>query len=839
MENWLVAHAVKNAWQRPYLDGVLNIAPLRLSPQTGAIGFFKYGRQAIPLPKEGSWWHAFAIDKLHVNRGNLAIPVERWKKLSTCMNGFSTWMQVYNEDGTIIPADSVYFWRTVAGQIFMAIPQTDRYKWLDTEPCYLRIYAGYDGGENAPVIKKTFTEYYAPPNPQQIQVVLDRYNLLRAQNIGYVDLWVNGKLIVNPTTASMKSWDDVDIRVDGRARRVIDYRCGDLPTFYSELDKTRKYLLHIPKRDTQWVFNDDCEIQLLWKGEGRYYHRHRMQSVRQLTWNDLAIPTERISKYRNAFSTPLNDIDELTIRVIIRDDYLDLAPLYNSSHTHDLYRLSDELIIDAMVGANANVTEWQAANLEQSAANQLAAAKLRNITRDLCTDAYGYNAVSRYAADTPQRLTAKANGTWQAVLPDHLAALSTVYEYDADGVLLGKHANKGYDVYIARDPDARIIEAIASESSDAVHIVDNAPDFEIAEGENVNLWIRMLKNEVPTDNYYQAVEGEDYQRTDNQITWTVDRTRRHPTVIYDDKHLFFEVDVKVSEGQIRVPIVARNQDDQQRTLWIPMESTEAWLNGHPLVQTIDFVGIWPEVVVTCKSWMSDGDTNRVAIRCRGVTGTMRIPKCGFVSSGLLSNNSQYDCRDDKVIRVIGGGSLLLRDEVVFREDNAVGTDLVADGFPYSVADPTIPLRTLISGDLYTLRDKARDLDERVEAYLTNWFPTPPPVNPVPLPGRYHLYSPTLNKILWDYLGGILILKEDDPEYRISTTQLDEVMERYKDLLPFDPAYIGYDKAFVKLHPHVKYEVVEVNELGFAFLDRVNQRYLNGEVQLNQYLKIKG
>ncbi|EJT5727011.1 hypothetical protein N3M33_004893 [Escherichia coli] len=349
----------------------------------------------------------------------------------------------------------------------------------------------------------------------------------------------------------------------------------------------------------------------------------------------------------------------------------------------------------------------------------------------------------------------------------------------------------------------------------------------------------MVIGEVPTNDYYKAEEGTDYTRDGNKITWTVDRTRCHPTVIYDDFHLFFEVDVKVSEGQIRIPIVARNQDGQQRTLWLPMETVEVWLNNHPLVHGIDYHTRWPEIVVVCKAWMADGDTNKVSVRCRGVTGELRIPKHGFVSSGLLSNNSQFDCRDDKVIRVVGGGSLLLRDEVVFREDNTVGVDIVQDGFPYSVDDPTIPLRTLVSGDTYDLRDTARDLDTRVEAYLSNWFPTPPPVNPVPLPYLYHLYSPTLNKILWDYLQGILILREDDPEYRISTSQLDDIMERYKDLLPFDPAYIGYDKAFVKLHPHVKYETVEINELGFAFLDRVNERYLNGEVQLNQYLIIKG
>ncbi|HCJ6141245.1 TPA: hypothetical protein NV947_001704 [Escherichia coli] len=745
---------------------------------------------------------------------------------------------MYNEDGTIIPSNSVYFWRTLSGQIYMAIPQTERYKWLDDTPCYLRIYAGNDGGENAPVVKPTFIEPYNPPNPQQIQIVLDRYNLLKSQKIGYVDFWVNGKMIVDPKPGDIKAWDDVEIRVDGRIRRVVEYRCGDLQTFYSTLDQTRKYLLHIPKGDGVWIFNNDCEIQLLWKGEGRYYHRHRHLAVRQLTWNDLSIPSMRISKYRTAFNTPMNDIDELTIRLLIRDDFLDLKPLYNSTHTHDLYRLNDEQIIGAMVGANSNVPEWTAAALEESAANRLAAAKLRNITRDLCTDAYGYNAAARYSADTPQRLELTSGG-YRGTLPDLLATLSTVYEYDADGLLLEHHRNAGYDVYIPRNPEARIIEAIAGEVSDAVKVVDNAPDFEIEPGSNVGLWIRMVVGEVPTNDYYKAEEGTDYTRDGNKITWTVDRTRRHPTVIYDDFHLFFEVDVKVSEGQIRIPIVARNQDGQQRTLWLPMETVEVWLNNHPLVHGIDYHTRWPEIVVVCKAWMADGDTNKISVRCRGVTGELRIPKHGFVSSGLLSNNSQFDCRDDKVIRVVGGGSLLLRDEVVFREDNTVGVDIVQDGFPYSVDDPTIPLRTLVSGDTYDLRDTARDLDTRVEAYLSNWFPTPPPVNPVPLPYLYHLYSPTLNKILWDYLQGILILREDDPEYRISTSQLDNIMERYKDLLPFDPAYIGYDKAFVKLHPHVKYETVEINELGFAFLDRVNERYLNGEVQLNQYLIIKG
>src|SRR5699024_4534345 len=149
------------------------------------------------------------------------------------------------------------------------------------------------------------------------------------------------------------------------------------------------------------------------------------------------------------------------------------------------------------------------------------------------------------------------------------------------------------------------------------------------------------------------------------------------------------------------------------------------------------------------------EDNHIAVRCRGVTGTLRIPKHGFVSSGLLSNNSQFDCRDDKVIRVVAGGSLLLRDEVVFREDNTVEVYICEDGYLYSVDVPTIIFRTTVIGDSYELRDVSRNLDTRIENYITHWFPTPPPEIPVTLSHLYHLYSSTLNKIMWDYLNGIL------------------------------------------------------------------------------------
>ena len=131
------------------------------------------------------------------------------------------------------------------------------------------------------------------------------------------------------------------------------------------------------------------------------------------------------------------------------------------------------------------------------------------------------------------------------------------------------------------------------------------------------------------------------------------------------------------------------------------------------------------------------------------------------------------------------------------------------------------------------------MDNRIEDYLSTWFPTPPPAAIVPLPTWYHLYSPVLNKVMWDIQMGRLTVVEDDETNRISTTQLDEIMVAYDDLLAFDPAFIGFDRRFVRVHPHLQYKTVEVAELTYALLDRINARYLNNAVTLNQYLKIKG
>lgn len=835
MEKWLAAHAGANLWQGPNLDQIVTVAPCRLSNKSGSVGFFRHGGSPVQLPKDG-WWHVYVIDMLNPRAGNLNISTNSWKKLSACVNAFSSYIRLYNVKGQTLPLSKAWIYKQNAGLLYIAIPHTQRYRWLEDEELYLTIKPGFVNNGNYNDANPTMVEFFETPSSASIQVAIDRYNFLVAQKKGLVEFWCNGSLLVNPKMSDITTWDDIEIFVDGRAKRVIDYACNDLSTFGSKIDVGRKYLIHLPKKEVlEWSYRDDVEIFVLWRGAGRYYHKHRVQSLRQMTFNDLSIPVSRIADMRNSFDSTVTDIDEFTVRVVVRESCLNRPPIFVSDRIHDLYRLDDAKIIDAMVGVNSLIPEWRAPTLELSSVNSLAGNRFTDITRDASTLAYGYNAAARYSADTPQKLINTPRG-WSCELPALLAARCAVYEYDENGRLITPAVPHQNDVYYtATNPLARYIEAIAGDVGDAMNIVDDAQDFRLKEGENVELWIRTRD----TNNYRKAVLGTDYKKSGYQIQWTVERDRYAPTVVYDNLHIYFEQTVDIKEGELRIPILGRSPTEGVRTLWTEMETVECWLNGYPLVFGIDYVVNWPEIVIVNKAWISDDPLNKIAVRARGVTGQLRPPKTGFISSGLLSNNNRFDVRDDKVIRIIGAGRLLTRDEVKFREDNAIGTNTDYDGFPYSVDDPTVPLRTLVTGNTYTLRDVARDLDGRIEEYLTNWFPTPPPVEPVPLKHWYHLFSPLLNKLLWDYKEKRLPLVEDDPEYRISTTQVDEIMERYKDMLPFDPAYIGHDRTFVKVHPHAQYSVMEIDELCFAFIDRVNQRFLHGSVQLNQYLKIKG
>lgn len=831
MENWLANHARANLWQDPEADGQLITKPVRLTPPSAAIHSARIGRTYQHLPFPG-WGHVYQIGTTHPYFGNLNIVRNRWIRGTTLMTTYRTNVLVYGISGKTFPLHLCYFTRNDDGMIVIALPCQEIYDWIEHEDVYLRLYKGNEVNQPEGELPTVMAEHHQVLNDQHRAVIEARYRELKA--IGHVMVYVKGIPTFNFNRDNIAKWDDVEFHLDGRVRKHVSFRVGDLTTFMSELDKCRKYLLHMGGK-TRYDFADDIEIHIAYGDVGRYYHLNQSMALRQITHGDISIPTLRLQDYL-ANIPGADDSDELHVHVVVRSDGMAKPLTYNANRVHELYKLPDAKIIQALTGANSNVPEWRASNLEKSAVNRLIYARYDDVTRDLATEAYGYNAASYYAANTPTKTTITEHGT-TVNLPVLLSRDSTVYEYRADGTLIGYHLHNGPSEYVARDPECAMVESIVGKAGDFLSVNYDAGDVVLDPRHSYAFYLRVVLSGDPSDEFIPAVEGKDYTIDDSgQVRWTIDHDRRHGVIIDNSRHYFNTITVHQNAGVLRVGVTDLI-DDKRLPSFIPMESMELWLNDHPLVYGVDYFVEWPTAVICAKRYVNDGGSNKISVRARGVTGEFRKPDHGFVTSGLLSNNDMFDVKDDKVVRIVSGGRLIHRDDVSFRDDTAVGIAHVADGQPYSIDDPTVPLRNIISTPVLEERDKSRDLDERIEAYLSVHIPTPPPIENIDLDSYYHVFSPVLNSVIFDMIEGRLTLTPDDETYRISDVQLDKIMLDYNDLLKFDPAFLGYDKRFVVVHPHSSYEILGLTELQMALVERINHRYLNSYVQLNKYLKI--
>lgn len=842
----LQLHATKHLWQNPGADGQFNAKMFRLTPKTGTVSVLSDGDDFIKLPERTKWYHCFTIGSVHPNWGNFDIPVSRWVKAKDMVNHFSCFIRIYTDLGHCFPLEHAWLARKSNGAIIIALPVLDIYPSFTNEDVYIRIYAGL-AHITKPIKSKALTVVYRTiRTTDERPAIIAEYEKLVADNPGEVSVWVNGYYRPNFKLEDMGAWDDIEFYIDNTIIRKEVFNVSDLNSFTSKLDACRKYLLHCPKKTDDWLFSDDVEFYVTSDNFGYYYNGNLSNYIRQLTHADFSVPTARVKQFflnwdnRDRSESSVVTVNDLKIVVMIRDDHLERKLTYNADRVHDLYRLKDEQIIEAMVGVNSHVKEWQASSLENSSVNKLAYARYENITLPLCTEAYGYNAIGRYLSDTPQLLT-HDGVRYQTRLPDNLASGCEVYEYDARGVLLGHAKHPNGEVYFARNDACRLIEAIPSFASEGLDVIDNMEDGLLSSLYDYRFYLRKILGDVPSEEYEEAVEGKDYTIEGMFITWNVDRARRHPTAVTTKNHIFYTVDVDQSNGRYVIPI-ENLREGKKLPISFKVETVELWMNGRSLVNGIDYVRVDNQAVIRSKVWTSTTGTDQISVRVRGINGEPKEADTGFVVNGKLSDNDRYDVRDDKVVRIVAGGALFAREEVSFGEDNSVGLTNHYDGFPYSVDAPTVPLKDNFDRKegkqtTYSLRDASRDLDNRVENYLSVHLEKPVLNTRQELPHYYHLFSPVLSAMLADIRSGLLVPVEDSITDRISTKQLDEIMTRYNRLLAFDPARNGFDRRFCIVHPHNLYQTIAVKELSYVLLERVNHRYLNFMVQLNQYLKI--
>jgi hypothetical protein len=234
---------------------------------------------------------------------------------------------------------------------------------------------------------------------------------------------------------------------------------------------------------------------------------------------------------------------------------------------------------------------------------------------------------------------------------------------------------------------------------------------------------------------------------------------------------------------------------------------------------------------------------QIAVRMSGFCKsdlTRQMPEDnGFLKYDLLSRNSIFNLRDDRVLRIVVDGRLRHRDDLIFSENDAlVSVPDGNNGEPYSVRDMIVPMRSLTNGDTYTWRDSARAIDKAVSDYLSAKLPEPIPSGPDVLPGVYPVFSPFLCKIMYDCLAGTIDINQLKVQYNMDFVK--QLCAPYEWLLAYDPTQTAnaVDSNYVIIHPHFLENVVDIDIYYYNFLSYVIQVYMKGKVVLNQFLRLK-
>ena len=850
-DDFLINHAYKNAWCAPEQDRQHIFRPARLSPSIGVRGSIDLIWTRYQLPTQDDWYHVYQVGPVIYENLGLNLKELVWTSASSQMVDESMVIDVYNESGRMVPRARVFFFATPDGNLVVAIRDTAIIEDFGLEPVFLRFYSNAFFERTKETNPKDNIEYRYTV-PVSVDAIAAIAKTWRDINIkpGATYAFVNGWKVQSINVQTVARGDLVEIVRDASVKEILEFSIRDLPVFLSTLDKQQKYLLHQPAKKNAIIdYRDDLDLFLIKRANannytGIYYHKNAEDSLRMVTHRDYSIPAHYVSRF-TAKNPKWALENELTVQLVIRHSGLERPLIDEAHHIRELYKLSNTAILDAMVGSSATVSVWKVAVLEESMYPAIMRARSGTVTRTMVEEAYGYNAISKLLADTPQKVV---NANRWVELPFGLRDESTVYEYDGNGLLLGWYVNVNVQWYVARNINCKYIEAIAGRGGRKNSTI-YGEDAEVSKVYNYRCYVCDLVNGKPNDKWRDVTgDAAYYTQVGQTVVWGADRKRYYTAIKLDDSFFTYNLDLDYQDGLLRMSLnieEVRVDGVPYTTLAeIPVGTLELWLNGHPIIEGLDWFMIDKEIVIVNKVWRTRAPITKNQITIRG-TGFCNKDmsravqaEFGFVEQGWLSRNNRWNLRDDKVIRVTAGGRLFSREDLNWVEDvTGVRTNLVANGAPYQVFEPIVPLRGLTEEDAFTMRQRALAVDREIEDYMTARVPQPKLDGPNLTPGPHVLYSPFISKIMHDLDHGYIT---DDvisqPSYNDASVRA--LCAPYLWLLPYEPTAKGFDEGYVNVHPHEYYGTFELGIIEYNFLRRVVRIYLKDRLDISQFISIR-
>ncbi len=847
-DDFLINHAYQHVWCAPEQDRQHILRPARISPKIGARGSIAVLWRTVNLPSQGPRYHVFQFG--NIAQATLGLNFERnvWVAVSNQMVEQSLLIDVYTERGLMVPRSQMYFLTTDDGNIVVAVLAMPEIGDFGVEDLYFRFYSNafFDRADEHDPLEGIEYQYATPLTTSQISSLNFQLRQMQARS-GHVFIYVNGWMVNDVTAATVAKGNRVEMVRDSSVERLVEFPVVDLPVFLSDLDQKQKYLLHPPRAGDDLIrYRDDQDLFLMYKQtayiqRGVYYHKNLEESIRMVTHQDYSIPTTYVDRFCSLNPDWVRS-NQLTAVLVQRRSGMDKKLIDEAHHIKELYKFDEQGFYSAVLGSEAVVDVWRVEELEKSMYTALMRAPAGKITRQMVEQAYGYNAITRIVADTPQKVTVPKG--W-VELPFGLRGESTVYEYDAQGILLGWHVNQNTQWYVPRSSECRYIEAIVGKG-DIIQSTVYGKNHKPAKGLTYRCYVCPIESALPTGRWEDVTDKpEFYDVVDGTVMWKVDPTVYYTAIKMDDTFLTYNLVLDYQDGLLRFSLNVKelriNGLLYNGLVEIPAGLLELWLNGHPLIEGLDWLMRDKEIFIINKEWRNqEGTANTITVRATGFCnkdmGRVHASEYGIVENGLLSRNNRWNLRDDKVVRVIADGRIWSREELSWAEDRpGVVLTNVRNGAPYQVTEPLIPLRGLTHEESYRLRDAAEATDLQIENYMTVVFGEVPPSEVNLIPRRHRVYSPFVAKLMHDLKDGFFDQIELTTHY--SDVQVRQWCEPYVWLLPYEPSAQGFDQRYIAIEAHEREEKVALNVYHYNFLARAIRVMLDDKIDITHSITI--
>lgn len=883
MNEYLLRHAISTVWCNPSMDRQHVYQLVRLSPRYGVHGAYTVDHERYRLPTERDYYHIYQIGKVEPKLLGLPKRLSTWMSLKDLSNETSLYAELYLNNGIQFPRFDVHLLLTPAKNLIIAVKDNSRIHSLDKQDVYLRFYnnAYFDSERSNQANRRSVFVMGGIAGTTQAVVDMQIQMAQEFQVRGGVPYYfVNGRFSNTLTLMNCSPGDAMEMVIDESVEHYIDFELNQLPSFLSTLDAENKFLLHYNDPSVQSIrFYDDLDV-FLYKPVpdsdrllGVTYHRNEGNWLRQLTHKDYSVSVERLNSFVTVHPTDpraildsvkytsdqWNNLSELKLRVYFRQSGYDRPLQAEASRIHELYRLTDSQVLGALTGVDSTLDIWKAANLEQSAYVRFMGAKASKVNpiglmdptvtgpekqaaQEFAGEVFGYHAAASILAKTPTDVY-DAGGVQQADLAYSHWYNATVYEFSAEGHLLGHHHHVAGRRYAIRDPRCVRVEAIIGKGGDNLNSVYGKNSVTLDLEYNYRLYVVRVRGGVHQGGWVDITDETDrsewgFLETTNGITrwvWTYDETKWYGCVRQDNRFLNYGLTLAKSSGVMRFSVGSYETHQgltDYKLLEVPFGQLDLFLLddngvGRPLIENLDYVVQWPEVVICNLEYLNPGAVQRVLVRgygfCEEDLTRPTASEYGFIEYGVLSNDATYDIHTHKVQRVVVDGHY--RDPADLHFEEQWGDLTITDernGAPYCIQTPPVVFKDVYMFDHHAR--KADDLkDKAVSAYMGRLYPKRPRPQIDTIVEQYHVVSVFANKLLHDLRSGQLQLPGIMDHY--SDADLRIWLKGYEWLLPYDLCNRTYNENHVQVWPHWYGEAVGLPIERYNFYKRALKVYL--------------